>query len=236
MVIRFILMLIALFLTGAVYASPLPVTSPENAGFSADGLSTIDSFFAGELAANRVPGAVIAIARGGKLVYYKAYGYLDKAKGIPMTLDAIFGYASMTKIMTSVAALKLTQEGKLPLKSKLSDYYPAFAEMKVGVVGADGKVSHEPQKRPIFIHDLFRHTAGLTYGGRGDHPISKLYPGGTDPAFEGSTADFINRITKLPLAHQPGVCFEYSFSTDVLGAVVEKVSGKRLGEYLAKHV
>jgi len=95
----------------------------------------------------------------------------------------------------------------------------------------------EPQKRPIFIHDLFRHTSGLTYGGRGgDNPISKLYPGGTEPAFEGSTSDFINRITKLPLAYQPGVAFEYSFSADVLGAVVEKVSGKSLGAYLAEHV
>lgn len=236
MMIRFILILVALILTSAVYASPLPMTSPQSAGFSADGLSTIDSFFAEELAANRIPGAVIAIARDGKLVFLKSYGYLDKAKGVPMTLDAIFGYASMTKIMTSVAALKLTQEGRLPLKSKLSNYFPAFDEMKVGVVGPDGKLTLEPQKRAIFIHDLFRHTSGLTYGGRGDHPISKLYPGGTDPAFEGSTADFINRITKLPLAHQPGTCFEYSFSTDVLGAVVEKVSGKRLGAYLAEHV
>jgi CubicO group peptidase (beta-lactamase class C family) len=123
MIIRFILMLVALLLTGAVYASPLPVTSPQSAGFSADGLSDIDSFFAEEIAANRVPGAVIAIARDGKLVHYRAYGYLDKAKGVPMPLDAIFGYASMTKIMTCVAALKLTQEGRLPLKSKLSNYY-----------------------------------------------------------------------------------------------------------------
>lgn len=176
----------ALALNGTAFASPLPVTSPENAGFSAGGLSNIDNFFAQEIAANRIPGAVIAIARDGKLVYYEAYGYLDKEKGVPMPLDAIFGYASMTKIMTSVAALTLTQEGKLPLKSKLSSYFPAFAEMKVGVVGADGKLTLEPQKRPLFIHDLFRHTSGLTYGGRGDHPISKLYPGGTDPAFEGS--------------------------------------------------
>jgi CubicO group peptidase (beta-lactamase class C family) len=236
MIIRFIVMLGVVLLTGAVSASPLPIASPQNAGFSADGLSTIDRFFEGEIAANRVPGAVIAIARDGRLIHYKAYGYLDKAKGISMPIDAIFGYASMTKIMTCVAALKLTQEGRLPLKSRLSSYFPAFAEMKVGVMSADGKLSLEPQKRPIFIHDLFRHTSGLTYGGRGDHPISKLYPGGTDPAFEGSTDDFINRITKLPLAHQPGTTFEYSFSTDVLGAVVEKVSGKRLGAYLAEHV
>ena len=176
MIIRFIVMLVALLLAGAVCASPLPVTFPQNAGVSTDGISNIDSFFAEEIAGNRVPGAVIAIARDGKLVHYRAYDYLDKVKGIPMPLDAIFGYASMTKIMTCVAALKLTQEGRLPLKSKLSSYFPAFAEMKVGVLAADGKLSLEPQKRPIFIYDLFRHTSGLTYGGRGDHPISKLYP------------------------------------------------------------
>jgi CubicO group peptidase (beta-lactamase class C family) len=91
-------------------------------------------------------------------------------------------------------------------------------------------------KEPIYIHDLFRHTSGLTYGGRGNHPISKLYPGGFEAAFDYSGAEFIKKITQLPLAHQPGTTFEYSFSTDVLGLVVEKVSGRRLGEYLAEHV
>jgi CubicO group peptidase (beta-lactamase class C family) len=183
-----------------------------------------------------VPGAVIAIARNGKLVHYQAYGLLNKTTGTPMPKDAIFALASMTKIMTSVGALQLTQDGRLPLKSKLSDYYPGFANMKVGVAQADGSLKLEPQERPIFIHDLFRHTSGLTYGGRGNHPISRLYPGGTDPAIQGNTQAFIDRITPLPLAHQPGTTFEYSFSTDVLGAVVEKVTGQRLGEVLSAGV
>lgn len=217
-------------------ANPLPPVTPAKAGFSQDGLNRIGAFFEREIQAGRVPGAVIAIARDGKLVHYKAHGQLNKAQGTPMPLNAIFGLASMTKIMTSVAALQLNEEGRLPLRSRLSDYYPGFGQMKVGVAESDGTLRLDPQVRPIFIHDLFRHTSGLTYGGRGDHPIAKLYPNGTLPALEGSTTDFIERITKLPLAHQPGTAFEYSFSTDVLGAVVEKVSGQRLGGFLADKV
>jgi CubicO group peptidase (beta-lactamase class C family) len=217
-------------------AQPLPLGNAAQAGFSAEGLGNIDAFFEREVQASRVPGAVIAIARDGKLIYQKAYGYLDNAQGTPMPLDAIFALASMTKIMTSVAALTLNQEGKLPLRSPVSQYYPGFAQMQVGVPQADGSLRLVPQNRPMFVQDLMRHTSGLTYGGRGDHPIAKLYPGGTTPALEGSTQAFIDRITKLPLAHQPGVQFEYSFSTDVLGAVVEKVTGQRLGAYLQDKV
>jgi CubicO group peptidase (beta-lactamase class C family) len=219
-----------------VAATPLPVTSPGEVGFSAEGLERLDQFFAREIEANRVPGAVVAIAREGKLVHYKSYGYLDRSKNIPMPLDAVFGLASMTKIMTSVAALQLNEKGRLPLRSPLAEYYPGFGTMKVGVAQPDGSLRLDPLARPILIHDLFRHTSGLTYGGRGDHPIAKLYPNGTQPALEGDTVQFIDRITKLPLAHQPGTVFEYSFSTDVLGAVVEKVSGQRLGAYLDANV
>ena len=231
-----ILLIGSLFAAHVVQANPLPPVSAPEAGFSSEGLARIDKFFDRETQANRVPGAVIAIARDGKLVYYKAYGHLDKPKGTPMPRDAIFALASMTKIMASVAALQLTQEGRLPLKSQLSNYYPEFATMKVGVPQADGSLRLDPQVRPIFIQDLLRHTSGLTYGGRGDHPVSKLYPNGTQPALAGGTQEFVDLITKLPLAHQPGTVFEYSFSTDVLGAVVEKVSGQRLGENLQAHV
>jgi CubicO group peptidase (beta-lactamase class C family) len=220
-----------------VYATPLPSATASEAGFAPEGLARLDRFFAREIEAKRVPGGVIAIARDGKLVHYKAYGFLDSASGTPMPLDAVFALASMTKIMTSVAALHLHEDGRLPLKSKLSEYFPAFADMKVGVPQADGSVRLHDQARAIFIHDLFRHTSGLTYGGRPDSsPIAKLYPNGTQPALDGDTAAFIDRISKLPLAHQPGTAFEYGFSIDVLGAVVEKVSGQRLGEYLAANV
>ena len=235
--LRYVAGLVAVLLASPVRAAPpLPSGTPDQTGFSVAGLKRMDDFFAREIEAKRVPGAVVAIARDGKLVHYKAYGYQDADKKTPMRLDTIFALASMTKIMAAVGALQLTEAGRLPLKSRLTDYYPAFGDMKVGVAQPDGSLKMDAQERPIFIQDLFRHTSGLTYGGRGDNPVAKLYPGGTTPALEGTTAEFIERLTKLPLAHQPGTVFEYSFSIDVLGAVVEKVTGKRLGEVLKANV
>jgi CubicO group peptidase (beta-lactamase class C family) len=110
--------------------------------------------------------------------------------------------------------------------------------MKVGVPQSDGSLKMDPQASPIFVHDLYRHTSGLMYGGRPDSSsaLARLYPDGTAPAIAGDTQAFIDAITKLPLVHQPSTEFEYGFSIDVLGAVVEKVSGQRLGEYLAANL
>lgn len=229
---------VAVIAFGAASAAPLPEANPDDAGFSKQGLARLDNFFAREIAAKRVPGAVVAVARDGKLVHYKAYGMLDPDKGTPMPIDAIFALASMTKPMAAVAGLTLMEQGRLPLQAKLSDYYPAFAKMKVGVPQADGSLKLEPQASPIFIHDLYRHTSGLMYGGRPDSssPVARQYPDGIAPAIEGDTEAFIDRITKLPLAHQPSTEFEYGFSIDVLGAVIEKVSEHRLGDYLAANV
>ena len=224
---RFIALGLAL-LAASAFAQPLPKVSPEQAGFSSEGLARIDRFFAREIEANRVPGAVVAIARDGKLVYYKSFGYLDKAAGTPMPLDAIFNLASMTKPLTAVAGLTLNEEGRLPLKAPLSEYFPAFTEMKVGVV--DAKVE---TAKPIYIQDLMRHTSGLTYGGRGDSAVHKLYPAGSAPAasqYDG--AAFMAKMASLPLLYQPSTVWDYGFSIDVLGLVIEKETGQRLGQYL----
>lgn len=111
---------------GAASAAPLPEANPDDTGFSKQGLARLDSFFAREIAAKRVPGAVVAVARDGKLVHYKAYGMLDPDKGTPISVDAIFALASMTKPMAAVAGLTLMEQGKLPLQAKLSDYYPGL--------------------------------------------------------------------------------------------------------------
>jgi CubicO group peptidase (beta-lactamase class C family) len=225
----------ALFSAAAAQAQPLPTAPPESAGFSAERLRNIDSFFAAEIERKRVPGAVVAIARNGKLVYFKAFGVSDPVKGTPMATDQIFQLASMTKIQAAVGALALTEQGKLPLQSKLADYFPAFGTMQVGVPSADGKFTTEAQKRPILIHDLFRHTSGLTYGGRpdGSSAIAALWPSGGAAQNMGTSSEFANAIAKLPLVYQPGTVFEYSLSFDVLGAVVEKITGKTLGAHLA---
>jgi len=232
--------LAALALAGAAAANaqPLPTAAPESVGMSAERLRRIDSFFAGEIERNRVPGAVVAVARQGKLVYFKAFGFADKARGVAATTDTIFQLASMTKPMVAVGALALTEQARLPLQGKLADYFPAFATMQVGVPGSDGKFTLEPQKRPILIHDLFRHTSGLTYGGRPDagSPIAAQWPSGAAASYMGSAAEMTEALTKLPLVYQPGTVFEYGLSFDVLGAVVEKITGKTLGGHLADTV
>ncbi len=220
------------------HAQPLPTAVPESVDFSAERLKNIDAFFASEIEKKRVPGAVVAIARNGKLVYFKAFGQADAVKGLPMATDSIFHLASMTKIQVAVGALALTEQGRLPLQGKLSDHFLAFGTMLVGVPTADGKYSTEAQARPILIHDLFRHTSGITYGGRpdGGSPIAALWPSGGAAQNMGTAAQMVDNITKLPLVYQPGTVFEYGLSFEVLGAVVERITGKTLGGHLSDTV
>ncbi|MGX1410591.1 CubicO group peptidase (beta-lactamase class C family) [Bradyrhizobium elkanii] len=222
----------------SAHSAPLPEARADDVGVSKQRLAKLDEFFASEIAAKRVPGAVVAIARDGKLIHYKAYGQLDPEKGTSMRLDAMFALASMTKPMVAVAGLTLMEQGRLPLRARLTDYYPEFANMKVGVSQPDGSLKFEAQSSPIYVHDLYRHTSGLTYGAPPDSSdqVARLYPDFAAPPVKGDKKAFIEGITKLPLAHQPGTEFEYGFSTDVLGAVVEQVSEQPLGEYLSSNL
>lgn len=228
----------ALLAASATFAQPLPTAAPDSVGFSAERLKNIDAFFGSEIDRKRVPGAVVAIARNGKLVYFKAFGTQDPAKGTPMTTDSIFQLASMTKIQAAVGALTFTEQGRLPLQSRLADYFPAFGTMQVGVVAADGKVGSEAQARPILIHDLFRHTSGIPYGGRpdGGSPLAAQWPSGGAAQVMGTAEQMVANLTKLPLVWQPGTVYEYGLSFDVLGAVVEKITGKPLGGHLSEVV
>ena len=224
--------------TSAGAAELLPATTPQAAGFAPARLDRIDAFFAGEIAAKRVPGAVVGIARDGKLVYLKAFGRRDPASDTPMQVDSLFALASMTKPMVAVGALALTEDGRLPLFSRLAQYYPAFAAMKVGTPGTDGALQLAAQDRPITIQDLLRHTSGLTYGGRADTggAVSKLWPPGSALHRMASADAFVDTITQLPLAHQPATVWEYSESFDTLGAVIEKVTGGSLGDDLRRSI
>ena len=124
--------------------APLPMSTSPGQGFSQDGLKKIDAFFADQIANNQLPGAVLAVAKNSKLVIYKPYGYADKANNKPMTTDAIFNLASMTKVMASVGALTFYEEGKLPLNAPISNWLPQFKDMKVGKVDADGNLTAVP--------------------------------------------------------------------------------------------
>ena len=221
----------------AATAPPLPLADPQSQGISAEGIKRIDAFFADEIAGDRLPGAVLAVAKNGKLVMYKSYGYLNKAANEAMPLNAIFNLASMTKVMTAVGALTFYEEGKLPLNAPLSNWYPQFKEMKLGVVGEDGKLTAVAAKRPITVQDLMRHTNGLTYGARGNTPVHKLFPpASATAALTYSGPEFMDKLATIPLLYEPGTVWDYGFGIDVVGLVQEKIANKPLGAVLQERV
>ena len=217
--------------------APLPLSNPPGQGFTQDGLKRIDAFFADQIAGNTMAGAVLAVSKNGKLVIYKPYGYLDKANNKPMTTDAIFNLASMTKVMAAVSGLTFYEEGKLPLNAPISNWLPQFKEMKVGQIDSDGKLNLVPAKNPITIQDLMRHTNGLTYGGRGATPVHKFYPAGSAPAaVQYNAQEFVDKLAAAPLLYEPGTTWDYGFGLDVLGIIEEKIAGKPLGAVMQERI
>src|SRR5689334_22612332 len=220
-------------------ASPVvaegPAVQPEKAGFSSAGIARIDAYLKNEIDSGTMPGAILLIRRNGQNAYLKSFGVRDSATKAPMTPDTIFRIYSMSKPITTVAAMMLVEEGKLRLDDPLSKYIPAFADVKVGVEvkGEDGKMHLDlvAVKRPISIQDLMRHTSGLTYGFFGEGLVKKAYVDAGLGADDPDLAQFTERLAKLPLAYQPGTTWDYSQSTDVLGRVIEVVSGKSLYQF-----
>ncbi len=214
-------------------AQPLPTARPQDVGLSSARLARIGTWIQGEIDAKRIPGAVVLVARSGKVAYYEALGQQDPASPRPMGRDSIFRIYSMTKPLVSVATMMMVEEGKLTLEAPVARYIPSFANVRVGVekVDANGNKSLElvAPRRPITLQDLMRHTSGLTYGFFGESMVKKAYndalvalPPTTD------NAEFAEALAKLPLHYQPGSTWDYSYSTDVLGRVLEVVSGQSL--------
>ena len=216
---------------GSRAEGPTPVTS----GFSAEGLAHISDYMRNEVATGKIPGAVLLIQQHGQPVVLENFGVLDVDSRRSMKSDAIFRLYSMSKPVTSVAAMMLVDDGKMSLDDPLSKFIPAFAGTRVAVEKRDesGNVvlATEPLVHPIRILDLLRHTSGITYGFYGDSPIRKLYANSN--LFDGDfdNAQLAERLAKLPLAEQPGTLWDYGHSTDVLGRVIEVVSGKSLFEF-----
>ena len=234
-----------LMLTGALGGSalaqdaPLPRAKPEEVGMSSVRLGEIAKTINADVARGRLPGAVIAIARRGKLVYFEAFGFRDKPAGVPMTTDTIFNIASMTKPMTAVAALQLYEQGRPLMDEPVAKYFPKFADTKVAQLDAKGETitGTVPAGRKITVQDLFRHTSGLIYGGRGATAVHKLYPDGSGPAAINLTAaEFIDKLSAQPLLHQPGAVWDYGFGLDVLGLLVEQISEQTLGRYFQDNI
>jgi CubicO group peptidase (beta-lactamase class C family) len=224
-----------LFVSGRVFAADLPHARPEEVGMSSERLARIGEVLKADIAAGRIPGAVIAIARHGKLVALEAYGWRDKAASVAMTTDTIFNIASMTKPMATVGALMLYERGQLLIGDPLSKYFPKFANMRVAARDANGEPTTEtvPADRQITIQDLMRHTSGIIYGGRGNTVVHKMVPAGSgDAAREYDGAAFLDKLASAPLLYQPATVWDYGFGLDLLGLTIEKISGERLGQYL----
>jgi CubicO group peptidase (beta-lactamase class C family) len=210
---------------------PLPASTT----LSPEKLARVGDYIRQEIAAGTIPGAVILIQQHGHPVYFESFGVRDVASKRPMTADTIFRIYSMSKPITSVAAMMLVEDGKLALGDPVAKYIPAFANVKVGVEKADqsGKpeLALEPLDRPITIEDLLRHTSGLTYGFYGNSAVRKIYA--KSDMFDGDfdNATFVERLARLPLAEQPGTRWDYGHSTDVLGRVIEVISGQSLYQF-----
>jgi CubicO group peptidase (beta-lactamase class C family) len=224
---------VAAFLLLAVAAGGAHAEPPRT--FSAEGLAKVSDYIRNEVATGKIPGAILLIQQHGKPVYDENFGVRNIVTELSMSADTIFRLYSMSKPITSVAAMMLVEDGKLALDEPLSKYIPAFADVKVGVEAKDenGKptLRLEPLSRPITIEDLLRHTSGLTYGFYGDDLVRKLYAEADLFNADISNAEFVERIAKLPLAEQPGMRWDYGHSTDVLGRVIELVSGKSLYQF-----
>jgi CubicO group peptidase (beta-lactamase class C family) len=206
----------------------LPTAEPDEIGLSRSGLKRLTAVMEREIAAGRAPGLSMLIARNGKVGFTRTLGDLGP-DGPAMPPDAIFRIYSMTKPIVSVAAMMLVEEGRMLITDPLSEYIPAFANTKVGIVNGD-KLDLAPLKRPITVQDLMRHTSGLTYGFTGDSPVQKLMEAADVVNANRSLAENVEAMAALPLMHQPGEAWEYGVSTDVLGRVIEVIEGASLGE------
>jgi CubicO group peptidase (beta-lactamase class C family) len=213
----------------AALAQPLPVAKrPEDVGVSSQRLQHARQMMKADVESKRIPGAVLLIARKGKIAEFEAFGYRARKSSAPMQIDSIFRIASMTKPVVSVAAMILAEESKLDIGAPVAQYLPEFKEVQVGVEKA-------APKRPMTVQDLLRHTSGLTYGIFGKSPVDQLYLKNGVFAAK-SLAGMVATIASLPLLHQPGETWEYSVSTDVLGRVVEVVSGMDLDQFIATRI
>jgi len=211
------------------------IADPSGLGLSESGLARLRRVLTREIERKRLPGAVAMIARQGKLGFLEAFGVQDPASGAPMQIDSIFRIYSMTKPVVSVAIMMLVEEGRLFLADPLSKYVPAFADPKVAVE-RDGRVELVPAERPITIQDLLRHTSGLTYEFVGTAAVQRMYLDKKLPSTDQTNADQVERLASLPLFSQPGKQWDYSRSTDVLGRIIEIVSGETLGEFLRQRI
>src|SRR5664279_868430 len=213
-------------------AIDLTVVKPESVGFSSERLENLHAFMQSTVDKKQLAGAVTILARHGKVVDYRTYGYKDIASNAPMTKDAIFRDFSMTKPVTGVAMMILYEQGKWLPSDPISKYIPEFANLKVYKgVGANGQILLTDPDHPPTMRELMTHTAGFTYGFFGDTPVDKMYRDANLFASK-DLHEFIVKLAQIPLIYQPGKQWVYSVSMDIQGYIVEKISGQSLPDFM----
>ncbi len=218
----------------------LPAVAPEEVGLTSARLANIRSVMNRHVAEKQIPGAIGLIARRGKIAYQETFGMADVEAGKPMRLDTIHRIYSMSKPITSVAVMMLYEEGKFQLNDPVAKYLPEFAKMQVGTEEKDPQtgmptLKNVPAKRPITVRDLLRHTAGLTYGVFGDTLVDREYRK-AGILSDLNLAEFITNLSNIPLLYEPGARWHYSVSVDVLGRLVEVLSGKSFEQFLQERI
>jgi CubicO group peptidase (beta-lactamase class C family) len=198
---------------------------PKDVGLSGKRLDRLSAILQQDVEHNMIPGAVVLIARGGRLAYAEAFGWRDREAKASMEVDAIFRIASMTKPLTSAAAMILAEEGKLQIAAPVAEYLPEFAARTVGC-------ERVPARCVMTVQDLLRHTSGLTYAAFGDSPVQMIWRDAEPMSPNQTNAEMVTKLASLPLMFEPGTTWEYSMSTDVLGRVVEVVSGQDLADFI----
>ncbi|WP_316198239.1 serine hydrolase [Bradyrhizobium sp. SZCCHNS2002] len=215
---------------------PLPEARPEQLGLSAARLQRASDAFKREVDKGTVPGVTLLVARRGQIGWFDAIGRQSPASHAPMARDSIFRIFSMTKPIVSLAIMMLVEDGELLLSDPAAKFIPEFADQKVGVETGSGELELVPLERPITIQDLLRHTSGIAYEHTGTGPVHQLYQQSRVRSRKITNAEHASIVAGLPLICQPGAGFNYSRSTDILGRVIEVVSGKPLGSLLAERI
>lgn len=208
------------------------------ATFSTEGLKRFDTFLSGYAASGRLAGITALLWQGGREVYFGAHGYQDLESKTPMARDTVFGIYSMTKPITSVAAMMLWEEGKFDLDDPIAKYLPEFEHMEVYVGGEGESLKTEPAKSPITIRQLLSHSSGLIHPGSEKTVLKQMYAdeklaGGRSA---GTTEDIVKRVARLPLGFHPGTQWRYSMATDVMGRFIEVVTGQLLSTFFKERI
>jgi CubicO group peptidase (beta-lactamase class C family) len=214
---------------------PLPQAKPETLGLSSVRLQRLSDAFKRDIDKGTTPGVTVMVARRGQIAWFDALGKQAPGGSMPMAQNSIFRIFSMTKPIVSVGIMMLLEEGHLLLTDPVAKYIPEFADQKVGVEN-NGKLDLVPLVRPITIHDLLRHTSGITYDHTGNGLVQELYKESRLRSRKITNAEHAALVASLPLMCQPGAEWNYSRSTDILGRIIEVISGKSLGAFLTERI